>query len=61
MTFGRPEELLCCSSGFFSYSAWIPSSRMKKKKNRHNGAKGSVFKVPSHACHARKLSKNGFI
>ena len=60
MTFGRPEELLCCSSGFFSYSAWIPSSRMKKK-NRHNGAKGSVFKVPSHACHARKLSKNGFI
>lgn len=60
MTFGHPEELLCCSSGFFSYSAWIPSSRMKKK-NRHNGAKGSVFKVPSHACHARKLSKNGFI
>lgn len=59
MTFGRTAELLCCSSGFFSYSAWIPSSRMKK--NRHNGAKGSVFKVPSHACHARKLSNNGFI
>ena len=32
MTFGCPAELLCCFSGFFSNSAWIPSSRIKKKK-----------------------------
>ena len=61
MTFGCPAELLCCFSGFFSNSAWIPSSRIKKKEKRHNGAKGSVFKVPSHAHHARKLNNNGFI
>ena len=34
MTLGCPAELLCCFSGFFSNSAWIPSSRIiiKKKK-----------------------------